>query len=177
MLTTGKDHLIMFLIFGFTICLPCRLCCATPWCRLYLGVLLDLFSRKVIGWSMSDRINKQLVLSALEMAINQRRPNSNVLHHTDQGSIYGSDDYQNKLTENGLIPSMSRKGDCYDNAVAESFFSTLKTELVYGQQFINRDHAKTEIFKYIEIFYNRQRLHQSLNYRTPMMVEQALALN
>ncbi len=141
----------------------------TGW--LYLAVLLDLYSRKVIGWSMSDRNNKQLALNALDMAIERRRPRSDVLHHTDRGSIYGSDEYRSKLISFGLVPSMSRKGDCYDNAVAESFFSTLKNELMFNQRFMSREHAKSEVFKFIEIFYNRQRLHQSLNYSTPEAVE------
>lgn len=141
----------------------------TGW--LYLAVLLDLYSRKVIGWSMSERNNKELVLDALNMALERRRPQTRVLHHTDRGCTYGSDDYRSKLVASGLMPSMSRKGDCYDNAVAESFFSTLKNELVYGQRFASRDHARLEIFKFIEIYYNRQRLHQSLGYVTPEMME------
>jgi len=138
---------------------------------LYLAIILDLYSRKIIGWEMSDKNNKQLVLNALDMALERRKPQSEVLHHTDRGSTYGSDAYRNKLIAYGLVPSMSRKGDCYDNAVAESFFSTLKSELVFGQRFISRDHARSEIFKFIEIFYNRQRLHQTLNYVTPEMME------
>ena len=138
---------------------------------LYLAILLDLYSRKVIGWSMSERNNKQLVLNALDMALERRRPQSEVLHHTDRGSIYGSEEYRNKLITYGLIPSMSKKGDCYDNAVAESFFSTLKNELTFDQRFISREHARSEIFKFIEIFYNKQRLHQALNYITPEMME------
>ena len=138
---------------------------------LYLAVLLDLYSRKVIGWSMSDRNNKQLALNALNMAIERRQPQSKVLHHTDRGSIYGSDEYRNRLISYGLVPSMSRKGDCYDNAVAESFFSTLKNELIYNQRFMTRENAKLEVFKFIEIYYNRQRLHQALNYVTPEAME------
>jgi len=138
---------------------------------LYLAILLDLYSRKVIGWAMSDRNNKQLVLNALSMAVERRRPQSGLLHHSDQGSPYGSDDYIAKLTASGCVASMSRKGDCYDNAVAESFFSTLKNELIYGQHFISRVHAKSEIFQFIEIFYNRQRLHQTLNYVSPETME------
>lgn len=133
---------------------------------LYLAILLDLYSRKVIGWAMSEKNDKQLVLNALDMALEGRVPQSKVLHHTDRGSTYGSDDYRNKLIVSGLVPSMSRKGDCYDNAVAESFFSTLKNELTFGQRFSSRDHARSEVFKFIEIFYNRQRLHQALNYVT-----------
>ena len=138
---------------------------------LYLAVLLDLYSRKIIGWAMSEQNNKQLAINALDMALKRRQPQSEVIHHTDRGSIYGSDDYRNKLMASGLIPSMSRKGDCYDNAVAESFFSTLKNELFYGQRFVSREQARSEIFKFMEIFYNRQRLHQSLNYITPEMAE------
>jgi len=138
---------------------------------LYLAVLLDLYSRKVIGWAMSKRNNKELVLGALNMALEGRRPRSPVLHHTDRGSIYGSDDYRNRLLASDLVPSMSRKGDCYDNAVAESFFSTLKNELICGQLFVSRDHARSEIFKFIEIYYNRQRLHQTLGYVTPEIME------
>ena len=138
---------------------------------LYLAILLDLYSRKVIGWAMSDKNNKQLVIKALDMALGMRQPTAGVLHHTDRGSIYGSDEYRNKLIKYGLISSMSRKGDCYDNAVAESFFSTLKHELIFGRRFLSREHARSEIFKYIEIFYNRQRLHQTLNYVTPDMME------
>jgi len=138
---------------------------------LYLAVLLDLYSRKVIGWAMSKRNNKELVLGALSMALERRCPRSRVLHHTDRGSIYGSDEYRNSLVASGLVPSMSRKGDCYDNAVAESFFSTLKNELACGQLFSSRDHARSEIFKFIEIYYNRQRLHQTLGYVTPDAME------
>lgn len=138
---------------------------------LYLAVLLDLYSRKVIGWSMSDRIDKRLSLDALEMAILRRKPESQVLHHTDRGSIYASDEYVEKLAAYHMTPSMSRKGDCYDNAVAESFFSTLKNELVVGDIFESRDSARSEIFDYIESFYNRRRIHQSLNYKTPEMME------
>ena len=122
---------------------------------LYLAVLLDLYSCKVIGWAMSEQNNKQLVTSVLEMALERRQPQSEVIHHTDRGSIYGTDDYRNKLVSFGSVPSMSRKGDRCDNAVAGSFFSTLKNELIYGQRFISRDQARSEIFKFIKIFYNR----------------------
>jgi len=152
-------------------------CIATRSGWLYLAILLDLYSRKVIGWSMSERNNKQLVLGALDMALKSRSFCSSTMHHTDRGCLYGSDEYRARLKVAGLIPSMSRKGDCYDNAVAESFFSTLKNELVSGQDFQNRDYARSEIFKFIEVFYNRQRLHQSLGYVTPEMMEQKAALN
>ena len=141
---------------------------------LYLAVVLDLYSRKVIGWAMSELINKELAVRALSMALEKRRPDAGLIHHTDRGSIYGSDEYRRQLEQSGLVPSMSRKGDCYDNAVAESFFSTLKNELLYGQHFLSREHARSEIFKFLEIFYNRQRIHQSLNYVTPEMAEAAV---
>jgi len=142
---------------------------------LYLAVLLDLYSRKVIGWSMSDRIDRRLSLDALEMALLRRKPEEGALHHTDRGSIYAADEYVKKLADHHLTPSMSRKGNCYDNAVAESFFSTLKNELVANDVFESKDHARMEIFDYIESFYNRQRRHQSLNYNTPEMMEMAVA--
>ena len=141
---------------------------------LYLAIVLDLFARKIVGWSMSDKNNTQLVLGALDMALLRRRPTAEVLHHTDQGSIYGADEYQAKLFAHGLKPSMSRKGNCYDNAVAESFFSTIKNELIFDNSFSTREDARMAIFEYIEIFYNRQRLHQSLNYQTPEQVEKKL---
>jgi len=144
---------------------------------LYLAILLDLYSRKVIGWSMSDRNNKELVLNALNMALRNRQHQPEVLHHTDRGSIYGSDDYRNKLITSGLVPSISRKGDCYDNAVAESFFSTLKNELIYGKRVMTKDQVRSEIFKFIEIFYNRQRLHQALDYVTPEAMELEVSRN
>ena len=138
---------------------------------LYLAVMLDLYSRKVIGWSMSNRNDKQLALDALEMAIEQRNPGPGLLHHTDRGAIYSSDEYHDILLKKGCISSMSRPGDCYDNAVAESFFSSLKNEWIYKNTFESRNRARSEIFKYIEIFYNRQRIHQSLNYLTPEQFE------
>lgn len=141
---------------------------------LYLAILLDLYSRKIIGWSMSNRIDKQLVLDALDMALVRRKIDSGVLHHTDRGAIYASDEYRAKLSAHRLSSSMSRKADCYDNAVAESFFSTLKNELTSGHVFESRNRARTEIFEYIEIFYNRQRLHQSLNYLTPEKMEMSV---
>ena len=145
----------------------------TGW--LYLAIMMDLYSRKIIGWSMSKSNDKQLVLSALAMAVARRQPKSGVLHHTDRGSIYSSDEYRQRLSAHQFVSSMSRKADCYDNAVAESFFSTLKNELDFEGVFESREQAKIEIFKYIEIFYNRQRIHQSLNYITPEKME-ALAV-
>ena len=140
---------------------------------LYLAIMLDLYSRKIIGWSMSERIDKRLVLDALDMALLRREYRVGIMHHTDRGSIYGSDEYVKKLTNHRLIPSMSRKGDCYDNAVAESFFSTLKNELIVSKIYDSREQARIEVFEYIEVFYNRQRIHQALNYKTPEMMEKA----
>jgi transposase InsO family protein len=134
---------------------------------LYLAVLLDLYSRHVVGWAMSARPDRHLALDALSMAVEQRRPQPGLIHHTDQGSPYASGHYRKTLDEYGLVASMSRKGNCYDNAVAESFFSTLKNELVHDCDFLTRNEARTAIFEYIEGFYNRKRLHQSLGYLSP----------
>lgn len=138
---------------------------------LYLAVLLDLFSRKVIGWSMSNSNNGQLVKDALDMAVQHRQPDEGLIHHTDRGSTYAMQSYRETLNQYGMISSMSRKRDCWDNAVAESFFSNLKNELVYWRSFKTREEAKAAIFDYIEVFYNRQRLHQTLNYKTPEQFE------
>jgi putative transposase len=138
---------------------------------LYLAILLDLYSRKVIGWSMSDRNDQTLVLGALEMALEHRQPKAGVIHHTDRGRLYAADRYRHVLETHAVLPSMGRKGDCYDNAVSESFFSTLKNELTHDRRYDNRDQARMEIFDYIEIFYNRQRLHQTLGYKTPQEYE------
>ncbi len=138
---------------------------------LYLAVLPDLFSRKVIGWSMSNSNNGQLVKDALDMAVQHRLPAKGLIHHTDRGSTYAMQSYRDTLSHYGMISSMSRKRDCWDNAVAESFFSNLKNELIYWRNFKTREEAKAAIFDYIEVFYNRQRLHQTLNYQTPEQFE------
>ncbi len=138
---------------------------------LYLAVVLDLFSRRVIGWSMQPRLERQLVLAALRMALAQRRPTGPLLHHSDRGSQYASGDYQACLVAAGIQCSMSRRGDCFDNAPVESFFGTLKTELVDQQVFATRKHAQSAIFEYIEIWYNRQRRHSALGYRSPVEFE------
>lgn len=138
---------------------------------LYLCVLLDLFSRRVIGWSMSDTIDRHLCLSALQMALVNRQPPPGLVHHTDRGSQYASDEYQAALLTLGFVGSMSRKGNCWDNAVAESFFATLKTELCNPRRFATRAEARQAIFEYIEVFYNRERLHSSLDYRSPTEYE------
>ncbi len=142
---------------------------------LYLAVVVDLFSRKVVGWSMRPYIDRRLVLEALEMAITTRRPGPGLLHHSDRGVQYACDEYQRLLAGEDMVVSMSRKGDCWDNAVVESFFSTLKQELVYRRKFSDRDEARTAIFRYIEGFYNRRRLHSTLGYLSPMDYEHLAA--
>lgn len=138
---------------------------------LYLAVLLDLCSRKVVGWAMSERNDEPLVSAALHMAITHRRPPPGLIHHTDRGVLYSSGNYRRLMAAHGLLASMSRLGDCYDNACAESFFSTLKNELTHGEAFASRDAARVAIVTYIEGFYNRQRLHQTLGYRAPAVVD------
>lgn len=138
---------------------------------LYLAVLIDLYSRKVVGWAMSDRNDEPLVSAALRMAIMHRQPAAGLIHHTDRGVLYSSGNYRRLMAVHGLLPSMSRHGDCYDNACAESFFSTLKNELVHGEAFATREAARMAIVSYIEGFYNRKRLHQTLGYRTPTVVD------
>ena len=138
---------------------------------LYLAVLLDLYSRRVIGWAMSAKPDQHLTIEALRMALVSRRPHRGLIHHTDQGATYTSVAYQHRLAEHGIAASMSRKGNCYDNAVAESFFSTLKNELVHERDYHTREDARAEIFEFIEVFYNRQRLHQTLGYVSPEQFE------
>ena len=138
---------------------------------LYLAVLIDLYSRRVVGWAMSERIDQQLVLDCLNLALLQRKVKPGLIHHTDQGRQYSSAAYLDVLKRHGIKPSMSRRGNCYDNAVAESFFSSLKNELVHHCSFKTRDEARTAIFEYIEIFYNRQRRHQTLDYLSPVDYE------
>jgi transposase InsO family protein len=138
---------------------------------LHLAVLLDLHSRRVIGWAMGDKRTQDLCLAALRMAAEHRRPAEGLLHHSDQGSQYVGARYREQLMRLGAVASMSRKGNPYDNAVVESFFGNLKNELVHHRNFKTREQARSELFDYIEVFYNRQRLHSSLNYRTPAAVE------
>jgi len=138
---------------------------------LYLAAIMDLYSRKIVGWAMSERIDTVLVLKALGMALLHRSPPANLLFHSDRGVQYASDDYRQALSHAGLIASMSRSGNCYDNAAMESFWSTLKLELVYRQDFQTRAQARSQIFDYIESFYNRQRTHSALGYRSPVDFE------
>jgi len=132
---------------------------------LYLAVLLDVYSRRVVGWSLSSRIDEGLVRKALDRALAARRPARGWIHHTDRGGQYCADDYRERVDKLGGVASMSRKGDCWDNAVAESFFKTLKTEL--GDRFSGHAAARREVFAYIEGFYNTQRLHSTLGYTSP----------
>jgi transposase InsO family protein len=138
---------------------------------LYLSVILDLYSRRVVGWAMGSRIDQALTLRALRMAVQGRRPKPGLLHHSDRGSQYAAAAYRRMLGANGITCSMSRKGNCWDNAVAESFFATLKVELVHETVFPTRARAQRELFEYIEVFYNRVRRHSSLGYISPMDYE------
>ena len=141
----------------------------TGW--LHLAVVLDLYSRRVIGWAMGNERNQVLSLAALRMAIAHRRPPAGLLHHSDQGSAYLGTLYQAQIARLGALASRSRKGNAYDNAVVESFFSNLKNELVNHCKFAMREQAGAEIFDYIEIFYNRQRAHATLQYMSPVEYE------
>ena len=142
---------------------------------LYLAVIIDLYSRAVIGWAMHKRMKTELVTDALKMALMRRKVRSSLLLHSDQGSQYAAADYQEMLAANGIECSMSRKGNCWDNAVAESFFHTLKTELVHHEDYRSRVEAKASIFEYIEVFYNRQRRHSHLGQMAPLTFEKAAA--
>jgi putative transposase len=142
---------------------------------LYLAVVLDVFSRKVVGWAMSDTIAKKLTMAALRMAISQRRPGPGLLHHSDRGSQYAAHAYRRLLQQNNMLCSMSRKADCWDNAPMESFFGSLKTELDDSIVFETRDDAKTAMFSFVEAFYNTRRLHSAIGYRSPAQMEQLAA--
>jgi transposase InsO family protein len=141
---------------------------------LYLSAVLDVFSRKIVGWSMADHLETDLPADALKMALLRRRPRpDDLLHHSDRGVQYASDQYQHLLSQHGIEVSMSNKGDCWDNAMMESFFATLKTELVHHEDYATHDQARQSIFEYIEVFYNRKRLHSSLGYISPESFEAA----
>ena len=144
---------------------------------LYLATVIDLYSRKVIGWSMDSSMKVSLVNDALKMAINNRKPPKGVIWHTDRGSQYASYEHKALLKQHGIVQSMSRKGNCWDNAVAESFFHTLKTELVYHEAYHTRTQAKQSIFEYIEVFYNRQRMHSANNNLSPVDYEKKMKQN
>jgi transposase InsO family protein len=144
---------------------------------LYLAVVLDLCSRAVVGWSMANHMRAELVTQALSMALGQRQPAAGFIMHTDRGSQYGAESYRQLLTQHGMQPSMSRKGNCWDNAVAESFFHTLKTALISLEDFDTHEQAQTIVCEYIEVFYNRQRCHSANGYLAPLVYEQTLKTN
>ncbi len=141
---------------------------------LYLAVILDLASRRVVGWCAGERIDQQLTLGALRMAITERRPPAGTLYHSDRGVQYASEPYQSLLRANGINPSMSRRGDCWDNAVVESFFATLKCELAADARWATREAARRDLFEYIEVWYNRRRRHATLGYLSPAQYEAEL---
>ena len=140
---------------------------------LYLAVVVDLFSRKVVGWSMKPSLARDIVLDALFMAVSRRRPKETVIVHSDQGTQYGSDDWMRFCQSNGMLPSMSRRGNCWDNAVAESFFSSLKKERIKKRVYKTRDLARADVFDYIESFYNRTRRHSHIGGVSPEAFEMA----
>ena len=142
---------------------------------LYLAVVLDLCSRRVVGWSMSSRLTTDLVLRAFWMAVLMRNPPTGLIFHSDRGSQYTSGAFVRALERRALVQSMSRKGNCWDNAPSEAFFSTLKIELMDGKAFPSREAAQAAVFEYMEVFYNRERLHSSLGYRTPVEYEEAIS--
>lgn len=138
---------------------------------LYLAVVMDLYSRRIIGWAMQKRMTEDLAVNALRMAVDQRNPEKGLIHHSDQGSQYASDSFRKELTSGSITPSMSRKGDCYDNAVVESFFKSLKAEIQKENRSRTREETRSRIFEYIEVFYNRKRLHSTLGYLSPVEYE------
>ena len=141
---------------------------------LYLATVIDLYSRKIVGWSMDDTMKTSLVNDALLMALQHRNPKQGLLWHTDRGSQYASDDHRKLCSQYGIIQSMSRKGNCWDNAVAESFFHTLKTELVYQTTYETKAEANQSIFEYIEVHYNRKRMHSANSYLSPVEFEEKM---
>ena len=140
---------------------------------LYLAVVIDLFSRRIVGWSMAPRMTTSLVTTALRMAIIRNRPPAGLMLHSDRGSQYASHEYQALLARHGIVCSMSRKGNCWDNAPTESFFSSLKTELIHDEVFLTRFEARNKVFEFIEVFYNKVRLHSTLGYLSPEEFEAA----
>lgn len=141
---------------------------------LYLAAVMDLCSRKIVGWAMADHLRADLCTEALRMALARRRPRPGLLHHSDRGVQYACDAYQALLSHHGLTCSMSRRGDCYDNAPMESFFGSFKTELVHHEHYATRQAARQSIFEYVEVFYNRKRRHSSLGYLSPEQFEASL---
>ena len=142
---------------------------------LYLAAVMDLYSRQIVGWALSERMTSQLVKDALQMALWRRQMPRGVIVHSDRGSQYCSRDYQQLLTQNGLICSMGKKGDCFDNAAMESWNHSFKVEAIHGEKLLTRHFAKNHVFDYIEVYYNRQRLHSKLGYRSPVCFEAKIA--
>jgi transposase InsO family protein len=140
---------------------------------LYLAAILDLYSRRIVGWAMSSRIDTALVLGAWQMALTHRQPPAQLLFHSDRGSQYASQEFRGALAAAGALPSMSRRANCYDNAVMESFWSTLKLELIYRETWQTHAQSRQAVFDYIETFYNRQRFHSALDYQSPVSFEHA----
>ncbi|QLZ68060.1 IS3 family transposase ISAzvi9 [Legionella sp. PC1000] len=138
---------------------------------LYLAVVMDLYSRKIVGWALSERMTKELVIDALQMAIWSRKPTKGLVLHSDRGSQYCSYEYQQLLTQHGIVCSMSKRGDCYDNAAMESWNHSFKVEAIHGEKFATRAIAKNHVFEYIEIYYNRKRLHSMIGYKSPELFE------
>lgn len=138
---------------------------------IHLAIVMDLYSRRIIGWSMKNKVDQSLTQDALEMALSQREPQEGLIHHSDQGAEYTNHAYQGLVKEHNMVVSMSRRGECHDNAVAESFFKSIKVELVKQQKFRTPEEARSAIFEYIEIFYNRKRLHSTLGYISPVEYE------
>ncbi len=142
---------------------------------MYLAAILDVFSRSIVGWAMGNENSRHLCLRALDMATSRRKVEKGLVHHADRGSTYASHDYQRRLNSWGMVCSMSAKGDCWDNAMMESFFHTLKVELIRDEAFQSRADASAAVFEYIEVFYNRQRLHSSLGFTSPADYERSTA--
>jgi len=142
---------------------------------LYLAAIIDVFTRKIVGWAMRDRLTLPLALGALEMAVEAQRPRKGLVHHSDRGCQYAARDYQKALEDYGMVASMSRRGQCWDNAMMESFFHTLKTEHVYHERFSTKAQAKSSVFEWIEVFYNRQRIHSALGFVSPECYERMAA--
>ena len=143
---------------------------------IHLAIVLDLFARRIVGWSMDTTQAVALPMAALSMALVQRKPCAGLIFHSDQGTVYGCNEYRALMEKHGVLPSMSRKGNCHDNAVAESFFSNLKNEVMHHRLFTSREEAKAVVNDYIEVYYNRERLHQTLDYQTPVSVEAAFGV-
>jgi transposase InsO family protein len=138
---------------------------------LYLSVVLDVYSRRIVGWSMNRRLTKELVIDAVNQALKYRNPGQDMIFHSDRGSQYASDKFRKLLEKHDINASMSGKGNCYDNAITETFFHTMKTELVYFERYQTREEARLSIFEYIEVFYNRKRRHSAIGYQTPVDFE------